>query len=451
MSKPSKGYLIPEVDSDDEICVSFRIPNTQEYRMAARGAVMALSRWWNWEKDNQGSAKRVADKFKDILIESLSFGECTMPLIDVRQNTELPCILEKTTDGSNWSQFANLTLCPPRIRTDRGKLQWFNESAGLWQDVNTEDDERTTGSYDAPWPIVPSGQDAKCLSAENIMAVYSTTFTKIRAGLVASDGAVAIASIVTLGLSIFIPQALIATAALALVGEGIKLGESGVADLVDTAAIDNIKCGLFCSMSPDGTLTATAYNEFYASLADMFSGLKLTAVRYYFDCLGVVGLNRQASASGITMADCSGCNCPYDFAGVVTFDAGGYAYTIASGTVAAAFGNPDNALRASGYNAIAQVVIAFPAPIELTKIKLDYLKDSGATNAQIFFSIYNHVPTLVSTPIDTYHTAFNGIWQHYEYTLPSPVADIQYLTVYIGLDGGSGVVGLDNLGFEGIG
>jgi hypothetical protein len=239
--------------------------------------------------------------------------QCEM--LDVRQNEDLPCKLEKSIDGGEtWDEWANLQLCPPVIRVNKGKLQWKNPAGGLWADVPEQTDERDDGTFDPPWPdgSVPEGQSAPCLSAENILATYATVFSQMRADISASKYMVAIAAGVSGVLGVFMPIELIATEVLALVASALSLGESGLNDLLSSESLKLLRCNLFCHAGADGSFTAEQYIGFYNQLSDDFSGLKLLVLQHYFDTLGPVGLSRQGKSNLITSADCAGCDCPDD-------------------------------------------------------------------------------------------------------------------------------------------
>lgn len=64
------------------ICVQFQIPNTPEYRAAARGAVYELTRRWNWDWQGRGDYKPrdAAQIFRELIDETLTFNdECGQP------------------------------------------------------------------------------------------------------------------------------------------------------------------------------------------------------------------------------------------------------------------------------------------------------------------------------------------------------------------------------------
>lgn len=322
MSAKARLPLPAIVNPENRICVPVWVPDEDGHRAAFLGTLFSLAKAYNWANDDAHTAKDVAAVWLEIFNDaSEAMGDCNDMTFDVRQNEEEPCILEKSeNEGVTWVEWANLQLCPPKIRFNRGVAQWFNPGTGLWEDVPGTGDEREDGTYDPPWPegSVPGGQSAECLSAENILATYSTVITQARAGVIAGQFAVAISATVTGILGIFIPQAIISTIALALAGICLDLGEAGLNDMLDSDTLDLLRCNLYAHAAGDGSFTAEGYNEFYEQLSTDFTSLKLTALQLYFDMLGPVGLSRQGAANDIESADCTECGAwciYYDFTG----------------------------------------------------------------------------------------------------------------------------------------
>ena len=54
-------------------------------------------------------------------------------MFDVRQNDEAPCTLEKTADGETWEPWANLQLCPPKIKAVAGRLFLSTDGGATWE------------------------------------------------------------------------------------------------------------------------------------------------------------------------------------------------------------------------------------------------------------------------------------------------------------------------------
>jgi hypothetical protein len=226
--------------------------------------------------------------------------------VDVRQNVDAPCTLEKSADGETWVPFADLQLCPPKIRTDRDKIQILVD--GIWVDLE-QPDERQEGDADPAWPEedLPEGEDGNCLAAENIVAVFSSSLTIIRqgvdAGLVASVIGATLAGIA----GVFITPALFAAAGLAVASAAAALGTAGIDDMLSDDTLEKFKCAIACNINADGSVTASQYNDLYDQIGDDIDGLKGDIIQNWIDGFGPVGLTRQGAAGGITTGDCDGC------------------------------------------------------------------------------------------------------------------------------------------------
>lgn len=309
----NNGYEIPEqVDGYTQfVCYRVYVPDVREYRAAFKGQLTMLEKWWTWEKDGNKTDKRAvrAARYWQQLLASLTEDNCDMSgLQDVRQNEESPCTLEKTLDGSLWIPFANLQLCPPKIRTNGGKLQWQNPVTGEWEDLETGD-ERTDGEAPPPWPdgTVPEGEDGACLAAENIAATWQSALSELHAGLVIGRDVLAMTTGLAGTMSLFIPQTLIAAIAQAIVLVVVQGGVSFVEDMQDH--VNQLKCSVKCHIEADGSVTAADFTAILADVGEWASGLELEVLTNWLEGFGSVGLTRQGKAAGITTGDCSDCDC----------------------------------------------------------------------------------------------------------------------------------------------
>jgi len=316
MNRQPLRYLPDNPTPEGTRCITITIPDDDQWERALYSAIRDLGNWNLWQRDVAHNGAVVAKQWRTALDTFTYCGDASM--FDVRQKDGSPCELDKTTDGGEtWTEFANLQLCPPLLRTNQGVLEWFNGST--WEPLPGAGDERQDGTYTPPWPSgsVPSGQTAECLSAENILSILTSTLTALRANIVDSELATGLAATIVGVISLFIPVALFAEIALVLGGIAESLGTSGIDDLLGSTAQENIRCNLKEHAEADGSFTSADYTAFYAQLSDNFSGLELSFLQNYFDQLGPVGLSRQGAANGIDSADCSDCPEPgciiYDF------------------------------------------------------------------------------------------------------------------------------------------
>lgn len=310
----NNGYEIPDpIDGYTEfVCYQVMVPNVREYRAAFMGQMRDLEKWWTWDKDGDKVAQRAvkAARYWMQLLEDLEQDNCDMTgLQDIRQKPDAPCIIQKTFDSSTWIDTVNMQLCPPKIRVNNGIVEYWDGTG--W--TPTEDgDERTSGSYDPPWPTVPSGQSAACLSAANMTAIYQTALTQVRAGVDTAMIAASISAGLTGIISPFIAGAIFATISLAICSAALALGSAGLDDMLQTDHLDNFQCTLYCNLASDGTFDAAGFNAARAGMAEWAGSIELEIIQLYMDGLGSVGLNRQGSAAGIVSADCSDCDCNVD-------------------------------------------------------------------------------------------------------------------------------------------
>lgn len=231
-------------------------------------------------------------------------------MFDIRQKDGMPCIIEKTNDGVNWVDAVDMQLCPVKVRSNLGIIQWFNPETGEWEDVE-EGDERSDG--DAPTPY-PDNPDGACLSAENITAFYQSCLTNIRADVALGKNVTFIAAGFTGAASLFMPVLLFGTIALSLATAALELTETGLDTMLETEHLDNFKCVVYCNAEEDGSITASAFTQIRDGMADWATGLELAIIEYYLDCFGSVGLQRQGAAMGVTTGHCEECdcgNCPF--------------------------------------------------------------------------------------------------------------------------------------------
>lgn len=81
------GFILPEtIDPELSVCIQFEIPDTDEYRNAARGLVAMLGQWWMWEKSytpTDTRAKQAAELFRTYIQNTYQEGCNTMNCNDV--------------------------------------------------------------------------------------------------------------------------------------------------------------------------------------------------------------------------------------------------------------------------------------------------------------------------------------------------------------------------------
>jgi len=377
---PRAKWPLPiDVNPETSTCWRVPVPDDIYYGSAFRGALATLGSAVSWADDPGHTAVDVANVWREI---ADNLERCGAILIDVRQNEETPCILEKQIDGGDWEQFADLQLCPPKLRTNHGIIEWFDGAS--WIPLPGGNDERFTGTYDTPWPegSVPEGQTAECLTAMNIVTQYDQNFTQMKtaflAGQIASEVVDSIAGI----LAIFIPIEVALFEFLGIMTAFFAAGESAINDLTSVDTLTVLKCALNCNAGPDGSFDALEYEAVLEYCNDNLpDALTRTMVAFWITSLGPVGLSRMANASGVLEADCSDCGCgewvkTWDF----TVSMGDWYFEnpldppfgewISGTGIIATYNAPNKA-------AIIDIDFTGIDPFEITAYEIDYDKEAG--------------------------------------------------------------------------
>jgi len=307
MTLPVKAkWTLPEtINPTGRRCFIIRVPDERFHIAAFRGALLNLASGAQWADDPDHKARLTALIWADVIEE---MEDCSVFLQDVRQDSpDSPCTLEKQVDGE-WTPFANLQLCPPRLRVSQGVLEWFDGTS--WQALPGGGDERQDGGSTPPWPTPPEGESGNCLAGENIAAVFDTTMEQMRAGVIAGEIGLVLAVTVTGILSVFIPAAVFAVIANSI-GLAIAAGGLDLLDgCVDTDNLDALKCAVYCHANSDGSITASQFNAIYSELDTSITDSNVRSIyQYWLSCLGPVGLTRMGAAGGVTTGDCGSCGC----------------------------------------------------------------------------------------------------------------------------------------------
>jgi len=115
-------------------------------------------------------------------------------MMDVRQNEENPCILEKSTNGgATWTPWADLSLCMPTLvrNPNTGRYDWTTDGItfyhfpeGAWVDNAPE-----TPVFGLPRPRVEAEEEVLCAAAASAAYIMRHTYAGIGENLLESIAA----------------------------------------------------------------------------------------------------------------------------------------------------------------------------------------------------------------------------------------------------------------------
>lgn len=254
------------------------------------------------------------------LVNLCGFSEM---MIDVRQNEETPCILEKTDNGTDWIQFADLSLCsapkpkdaPIEYRVEEGHTQWSNDG-NTWYEFpdGTVPDNQLVQDFGMRIPVYETGVDKACVAAANIVATLKHDMDALKVALQESAGALAIITLIA-GLGLIVGSGgFAAPLVIALQAELLALGYTALNAALTTGFYDEVYCLFYDAMSPDGICTASGF----ATLIDRVqfrSGTPWNIFTIWCRLRGPIGLTNSANLAGITT--CTGGTC--DWTSVMDF------------------------------------------------------------------------------------------------------------------------------------
>lgn len=237
-------------------------------------------------------------------------GEDIMGKFDVRQNESSPCILEKTEDGSNWTQWANLRLCPPRLRY-RGTVIELQNDQDEWIPLESTPPSGTGDVFPPAPPRVESDADQRrCLASANaantiklmhfsVVENYQDNFLAVTATAVVS----------ILAAVIFPPSVPLALGALTTAAGATTLGTLVFGDF--TADIESeLTCILYENASDNNGVITFDFPAVQSAVAAKGVGIGTTfamwqVIWYYLQIIQAGGLNLAGATTAVTDADCA--------------------------------------------------------------------------------------------------------------------------------------------------
>jgi len=144
MASPKRGWLTPDSPVSPELeCRAFYIPNQIEFIGAVSGALLELTKAYNWEKFGTMTAEEAAGEMYN---RWLAFMENSCGSFE----------------------------CPPGYRIDQyGKLQQSNDGGGSWTD------NPNAIFIETPEREEPTAEERRCLAAANAVEVLRLTYLDV--------------------------------------------------------------------------------------------------------------------------------------------------------------------------------------------------------------------------------------------------------------------------------
>lgn len=304
MTKTVVGYLTPDAIPEESHCRVLRIPADVTWLSTFMGALLPLADPASWQKYGALTEQEAADEALNVIWDAYNLASQECPL-DVRQNEDSPCILEKN-DGSGWVEFANLQLCPPLVVIGADGTPYVSDDGG----------ETYHPAAVEALPRVPvEGQDTKCLGAANGTAAMTAFYAQV-ASYFADDVLllVALGGIIALILALLgLPLAL--GAAITAFTELWGVFSSFFADDFDSDKQDIYRCILFCHSTLVGDVVTYDYDSVLGAVDELWTPVTdfnvWTAIHYLLVIIGNDGLQRAGATTSVTEANCSDCaDCP---------------------------------------------------------------------------------------------------------------------------------------------
>ena len=237
------------------------------------GAFALLTKWNSWQKDGTTNAVDASNVWKEAM--DMGFSDCC-------ENAET-----RTVDG--------------QTQYSPDGVNWYDYPGAM---------ENPNFNNEPPYPdgTVPPGQDARCLTAENLLDSYKQFAQLTIDAIDALAGWVKLVAAIAAFMAIVMSGGFATAGAVAIAAAVLSLVDTWVEHSVDEDVLETIHCAIYCNVRTDGFFDPS---RFQAMLDDISSGAPVLApiINAYFGGFGPVGLNRLAAIHAITEGDCSDCDC----------------------------------------------------------------------------------------------------------------------------------------------
>lgn len=232
--KNLKGYVWPDtINPGEDVCIRIYVPKDALYIGAFWQSYEFFGTWLAWQKDTAKTGKEIAAVWRPLIEKARIEFELNLDcgIMDVRQKTGFPCILEKQDGAGEWSEFADISLCQTTIIS--------------------------------PYPDPPPGETGAEASSDDVVYVWIQIFTTIHEKIEDGDSWFNIKDWLTSVLSRVYPGKDVSDAAGALV-EGMQDKTTGErADAIDNSAWEDLYNEVGCNCLFDGSFLDAAADAIF--------------------------------------------------------------------------------------------------------------------------------------------------------------------------------------------
>lgn len=235
----------------------------------------------------------------------------------LRQSLLNPCLLQASYDGGEtWETAFNYSLCS--MVPDDILLRWTVgdgytasfDSGATWQSGAMYDPRASAATF--PQPPVGSGQTARCLAANNVIAELKANVQSVHAELQGGSGVVGISGVFSALMVLLFATAPIAGLVWAISGAASAvIGYSANAFLAafPKEFWDGLFTIVYCASNDEMSYDQAAFNTLYEEVAIAFNGIAAIHIQNVLALMGPVGLTNTARINhGVYVDEFCACN-----------------------------------------------------------------------------------------------------------------------------------------------
>lgn len=114
MPNKDGGWVLPEIVDPERVCVQLYIPNDFHHRSAFWGALYELTRWYNWQRDDEHTGILAANVWKEVwrqANDAFYAGQGCASMTRLRMSSECGILQVSYNGGTIWEDLVDLSSC----------------------------------------------------------------------------------------------------------------------------------------------------------------------------------------------------------------------------------------------------------------------------------------------------------------------------------------------------